>query len=121
MAARWRLMLLAVYAVVTAAAMIAMGQPDTLKWYLLAVPFFLWAMAPVAWLCLRRKRPLASGIGAAVCAAAGAAIFGSTAWLPPVDAQAGLVFVFLPAYQFAFALLWVAALAIIARLTSKES
>ena len=98
---------------------VAAMKPDTLQGFLSVIPFLVWCMA-VAWLCLRRKRPVASGIGAGISATAGLAVYGSTAWLMTADPQGGLIFIFLPVYQFAFALLWLAGVGIVGRLISKD-
>ncbi|WP_338241442.1 hypothetical protein [Aurantiacibacter hainanensis] len=120
MADHWRRLILSCYLALTAAAMLYMGRPDHWDWFVLFVPFLLWALAPVALLCLLPFAQTSNGIGAAISAAVGALVYIDTAWIPPSDAQDGLIFIFLPIYQLAFALLWLALVALIRKFSPKE-
>lgn len=119
MKATWRRLILALYTVLTIAVMVHMGEPDSLSWWLWGLPLLLWSIAPVALLSLRRRSSLASGIGAAISAAFGAASYIYMAWISPADAQGGLLFLFLPIFQFAFALVWFGLTAIFDRMRAK--
>ena len=107
MAKDWRLAVLTLYGIVVLICMVHMGQPDGARWWLMGVPFMGWALAPVALLCLKCSHPLAYGIGAAILALLGAWLYIGTAYSSAPDAQAGLVFVFLPLYQLGFAAIWI--------------
>ena len=116
MARDWRLGIVLLYAVVTAAAMATMGDPQSLIWYALAIPFMLVAVAPVALLCLLRKWPLTNGIGAAIAAAFGMWAYADTAWGSGSDAQDGLVFLVVPVLQCGFVAAWLGLTALFHRL-----
>ncbi|NVD45129.1 hypothetical protein [Qipengyuania atrilutea] len=116
----WRLAILTAYFAVSAAAMIQMGQPDTILWYAVSILFLLWVLAPVAVLCLIPLWRRLAGIGAAISAIFGAWIYIDVAFIPPSDAQDGLIFLFLPIWQFCFVVLWLAAIALYRWLSLKE-
>lgn len=114
------LILTAAYLLLCLAAMVHMGQPDAWEWYLLAIPFLLWAIAPVASFLLMSRYRVADFIGAALCAAFGGWGYIDTAFLPPSDAQDGLVFLVVPVVQFIFALFWRALVAVVAHCRTRS-
>ncbi|MEX0341374.1 MAG: hypothetical protein AB3N06_02200 [Erythrobacter sp.] len=116
----WRKAILAAYAAVTFGAMFRMGSPEEASWYALSIPFLLFAILPVALLSVGAKSSLLTGMGALVLAAAGTIFYVHTAWFAAPDAQAGLIFVFLPLYQLVAAAIWLGLVRVFARLTHQE-
>ena len=115
-----RLLLLAIYAAVSAAAMIHLGRPDTALGIVLYLLLFIWVCAPVALFCAWKDRNLATAIGLVIVAAVGLYLYIDVAWIPPGDALDGLVFAFLPAYQLAFALVWLAGIWLLKKIGKRD-
>jgi hypothetical protein len=90
---------------VTLFAMWRAGSPDSWGWWLHAAPFALWAFAPYALFGLASARMARSRAASAVMLVACALLSVVTAWLlrdafvANLDAQSGIVFVFLPIWQ----------------------
>ena len=102
----WRWWLLAIYALVVSVVIIEMGRPSDLSWFVLSIPFLLWALAPVALLCFGPGLRVARLIGAVLVCVLGALAYVHTAFVAKPDAQGGLIFLFAPVYQFGIAVLW---------------
>ena len=120
MAKDWRLAILALYGAFVLWIMVHMGQPDGIGWWLTSIPFMVWALAPVALLCLLRSHPIAHGIGAIAVAALGAYFYIETAFLAAPDAQAGLIFLFAPVVQLGLAILWFGAVYLWAKVAGRK-
>jgi hypothetical protein len=98
------------------AFMIHAGEPRILSWWLLFFPFAAWTLVPYALVVQAARRQPASRSSQTVLLFAAAALlaFGSftlyEAFVAHLDAQSGIVFVFLPLYELVglVPLLWVA-------------
>jgi len=94
-------------AAVTAYFMIDNGHPDTPGWWGLFVLFFAWSVSPLVMLTRLVRRHADHPLGAVLlCATAIASVaFGIwaliNAFVIHLDPQSGLVFVFLPVWQWA--------------------
>ena len=97
----WRLAILVSYAVAVFAMMVDAGQPEDIRWFALAVPFLLFAIAPIAMLCLTRSDARIKGIAALLIALAGLLLYVDTLYIAEPDAQSALVFAVVPVLQFA--------------------
>ncbi|MBX7542089.1 hypothetical protein [Qipengyuania sphaerica] len=104
MARDWRLGILAIYALATLGLMMDAGEPDQLWWWPLALLFLLWAVAPIALLCITQGHVTAKGIAALAIAAFGLWAFVQTMYIAAPDAQGGLIFLFAPLLQLGAAL-----------------
>ena len=85
--------------------MVYAGEPSNPWWWLLFVPFAAWAGGPYVAVALVARRPSSSRASRliALLTAIGLTAFGAyslfTAFVTHLDAQSGIVFVFLPLYQ----------------------
>ncbi|MXO63392.1 hypothetical protein [Qipengyuania oceanensis] len=101
MARDWRLGLLIAYAVAVFAMMVHAGQPEDIAWFGTAALFLLFAIAPVALLCLTRSDARAKGIAAAVIALGGLFLYVDALYIADPDPQSALVFAVVPVLQLA--------------------
>jgi FtsH-binding integral membrane protein len=96
--------------------MVHAGEPSSPSWWLLFVPFAGWVSVPyaVVALAVRRQPVVRSSQVVLLIAAIALATFGGYtlygAFVTHIDAQSGIVFVFLPLYQLVglVPLLWIA-------------
>lgn len=95
-----RMVILGVYALVIAVLMLDAGDPDILSWWVGMVPFFLFAISPIAFLCLTSGLELGKRIGALLVAVGGLWMYVDAMYVSGPDAQAGLVFLFAPVVQW---------------------
>jgi len=85
--------------------MLYAGEPSKSTWWLFFVPFAGWAGAPYAITGLAVRRSAASRASQVVLLLTAIALTGFgcsmlyTAFVTHIDAQSGIVFVFLPVYQ----------------------
>jgi hypothetical protein len=102
---RWNLLVSSAGVAVTFGFMVWAGDPRHVAWWVGAVPFALWASAPYAVLAvaawaLRSSRGASltvffTGIGVLISSF----VILVSAFVTHIDAQSGLVFVFLPLWQ----------------------
>ena len=98
-------MLLALYTLGVLAILFRAGSPDALWWWAGILPFVLWAVSPVAFLCLLNKSERTLLVGAV-----GISIWGIVSYLEAMFGEgarstSALIFLFMPGYQWVVALL----------------
>ena len=119
MAKDWRLAILGIYAATVFVILIEMIGPINIGGALLAGGLFLWALTPIALLCVLPLHPWGLGIGAALVAGGGVYLYYDTAYIASPDALSVLVFLFVPVYQFGVALVWIGACYVGGRFANK--
>ena len=120
MAKDWRLVVLVGYAIAIAYLMVDAGRPDTPGWFGIAAVFMVFALAPLALLCLTRSHRTVKGIAALVLGAAGLWAIADTLYVAQLDAQSALVFVIVPALQWIGAMVVLVGLLIARRFGTKR-
>ena len=114
----WRLVVLAVYAVAIAYLMVDAGRPDSAEWFGFAAFFMVFALAPLALLCLTRSHRTAKGVAAIVLGLSGLWVIVDTLYRAAPDAQSALVFAVVPALQWVAAMIVLVGLMVMGRVES---
>ncbi|TRD11740.1 hypothetical protein FGU71_07585 [Erythrobacter insulae] len=91
----------AIYAAIVAAIMTNQGDPDSIGWFALAIPFLIVAIAPVGLASFMDSTQTAWTLAAAIAALFGLWGYIDTFYIGRPDAQGGLVFFIIPVLQFA--------------------
>ena len=95
---RWTL--LSVYGLALASIMVQAGEPTSLEWWALFIPFFAWSIAPLAVPLLLPLRSWLIVLGTGAIAAHGWYTYEQQMFGPGARSTSGIVFVFLPIYQW---------------------
>ena len=110
-----RLGVIAAYAVAIEWISVRAGSPTELWWWLEGIPWLLWIIAPIAVpLLLRMRHWLLTG-GVAVLAGYSLYVYEQSMFGPDTSSTSGLVFVFLPLYQWTVTAVLIVAAAIASR------
>jgi len=88
------------YAAAVAWIAVRAGSPTDLRWWIQAIPFFLWIVAPVAVPLLVPFRHWLLTGGVALMAAYGVYIYERDMFGPGARSTSALIFVWLPIYQW---------------------
>lgn len=116
----WRLWVLAAYALIVGALLIYVGEPRRVEWWPASIGFWLYALVPVALLCLGRTHVRLKGFAAVMMALGGVWGFGRAMLGIGTTSTSALVFVVLPVYQLVAALLFLGLLWLLDRFGGGE-
>jgi hypothetical protein len=113
---RWSV--IAAYVAVFEWIAVSTGDPTDLWWWLAEFPFSIWIIAPIALpLLLRLRHWLLTG-GVTAMAAYGVYVYVDSMIGPGVRSTSGLVFIFLPFYQWLGTGILIVLAAVMSRRTS---
>ena len=88
------------YAVGTGGIAIRAGEPTKLWWWLLEIPFFIWVVAPVAGPLLVPFKSWFLTVGVTAMAGYSFYVYLREMFGPGARSTSGLLFIFLPTYQW---------------------
>jgi hypothetical protein len=114
-----RLGLIGLYFMAALWVAVRAGSPDSLWWWALSIPFLAWIVSPVAVPLLMRMNNWFLTAGVTVIAIHGVYEYERGMFGPDTNSTSAVMFVFLPAYQWAAAALLIFIAALVDRRAAK--